>query len=61
MIRPITPTPFTDWCANRRHDADRLMLEGLPADQYFATLDDGHDLLDRLDAALSRKVSINAA
>jgi hypothetical protein len=60
MIRPVDDT-FTDWCAARRHEADRLKLDGLPADEYFATLDEGHELLDRLDAALARKVKINAA
>lgn len=59
MIRPLDPTPFTDWCADRRHDADKLALDGFPADEYFATLDEGHDLLDRLEAALARKVQIN--
>lgn len=61
MIRPLNPDAYTDWCADRRNDADRLLLDGLPADEYFATLDEGHDLLDRLDAALSRKVPINAS
>ena len=57
-VKPITPTPFTDWCADRRNDADNLALDGLPADQYFATLDAGHELLDALHAALSRKVPV---
>lgn len=58
MIRTITPTPFTDWCADRRHDADKLALDHLPADEYFAVLDEGHELLDALHAALSRKVPV---
>lgn len=58
MIRPITPTPYTEWCAARRHDADRLALDHLPTDEYFTVLDDGHELLDRLAAALSRKVPV---
>lgn len=60
-VKPITPTPFTDWCADRRHEADKLALDPLPADEYFAVLDEGHELLDRLEAALSQKVQINAA
>lgn len=61
MIRPQSPTPFTDWCASKRHEADSLILDRLPADQFFATLDDGHDALDRLDAALGRKVPVRSA
>lgn len=60
-VKPITPTPFTEWCAEKRHEADQLTLNHLPADQYFAALDEGNEAIDRIQAALSRKVVVRAA
>lgn len=56
----IAPTPFTDWCADKLLEAKSLSLHGLPIDQYHAERDAGHEVLDRLDAALARRVRINA-
>lgn len=60
MIRPLN-TPFTDWCGEKLLEAEHIALQRVPAELYWTELDAGHDALDRLDAALGRKVVVNAA
>lgn len=56
----IDPTPFTDWCADKLLEAEHVSLHRLPTDRYWAERDAGHEVRDRLEAALGRKVQINA-
>lgn len=58
MIRPLD-NPFADWCADKLLEGERLFISNLPADQYWAALDDAAETHDRLEAALARKVEIN--
>ena len=60
MIRALDDT-FTNWCLDRSLEAHRRAIDSLPCDaSRYAMLADGTDTLDRLDAALSQKVQINA-
>lgn len=58
MIRP-TNTPFADWRAATLLREEVRFLSTLPAGQYWPTIDDTTQIMDRLEAALSRKVEIN--
>ncbi len=58
MIRP-TNTRFADWCAATLLREEVRFLSTLPADQYWPTIDDAAQVMDRLEAALARKVEIN--
>jgi len=58
MIHPITPTPFTDWCAEKMMEGEQLFLRDLPPDRYWPTIDEAAETTDRLTAALSRKVPV---
>lgn len=61
MIRPLDDT-FTNWCLDRSLEAYRHAIDCLPCDaSRFGMLADGNETLDRLEAALARKVEINAA
>jgi hypothetical protein len=61
MIRPIEPDAFSDWCADTLLREEGRFLSALPADQYWPAIDEAAQINDRLEAALSRKVQINAA
>lgn len=58
MTRP-TNTRFADWCAAILLREEVRFLNTVPADQYWQTIDDTTQIMDRLEAALSRKVEIN--
>lgn len=59
MIRPLN-SPFTDWCADTLLREEVRFLSTLPADRYWPTIDEAAQVTDRLEAALARKVVINA-
>lgn len=51
-------TPFDQWCATKRQEAERLSWARLPEGfGYFAAMDEGYDLLDLLEAALRKAES----
>lgn len=60
MTRP-TNTPFADWCAATLLREEVRFLSTLPVDRYWPTIDEAAQVMDRLEAALSRKTKIDAA
>lgn len=58
MIRP-TNTSFADWCAATLLREEVRFLSTLPVDRYWPTIDEAAQVMDRLEAALARKVEIN--